>query len=179
MWLTPPIMKIQITDFAFASPVCQPVSAPCTSWAEAAWAAPSRNIMALSASPVKPMPVSSRNCRRVRPQPWGRWGKEGVMAKKPTPRGRASLRAGAAHAHQRRHAGRRTTDARHGAPEHRICHQRDPFTPVPGHFSVAPFHVPHRVIPTLPGRQKGCHMKRSGVWCPKLHPLFTPPFFRS
>src|SRR5439155_23775162 len=59
-WLTPPHKKIQITDFAFGVSVG-------VSNAVGVEATPSRKSMAPSARPVKPMPVSTRNERRVMP----------------------------------------------------------------------------------------------------------------
>src|SRR5262245_15477556 len=63
-WLTPPHMKSQITDFAFGVK-CGLPSGKCDA---SALAMPSLKSMAPSARPVKPMPVSARNERRVTPR---------------------------------------------------------------------------------------------------------------
>src|SRR5262245_66375684 len=57
MWLMPPHRKIQITDLALAVVAAEAGSLAFTS--------PSRASIAPSASPVKPMPTSLRNWRRL------------------------------------------------------------------------------------------------------------------
>src|SRR5262245_61331619 len=67
-WLTPPQRKIQITDFACGVKCGWPSGGRQISGGDGVLAKPSRKSMAERASPVKPMPVSSRNERRVMPQ---------------------------------------------------------------------------------------------------------------
>src|SRR5262249_39778601 len=62
-WLTPPFMKSQITLFAFGANWGRP-----SGGVHAAGAAyPSRCSIAASARPVKPIPMSARNTRRLIP----------------------------------------------------------------------------------------------------------------
>src|SRR6266545_2353304 len=67
-WLTPPQRKIQMTDFARGVKCGRPSGGCHTSAPPMARAEPSRNSMAPNARPVKPIPVSARNERRVMPQ---------------------------------------------------------------------------------------------------------------
>src|SRR5687767_15833360 len=67
-WLTPPQRKIQITDFAFGAKCGWPMGGCQPSAESFPSATPSRNKSAPNARPVKPIPVSARNDRRVTPQ---------------------------------------------------------------------------------------------------------------
>src|SRR5206468_10494451 len=64
-WLTPPHRKIQMTDLAFGGACGLPSGLAFR--ACSARAIPSRKSMAVSARPVKPIPVSARKERRVTP----------------------------------------------------------------------------------------------------------------
>src|SRR6266542_3698984 len=66
-WLTPPQRKIQMTDLARGGKCGLPSGGRQLEAGESARATPSRNKMAESASPVKPIPVSRRKERRVMP----------------------------------------------------------------------------------------------------------------
>src|SRR5882672_6604721 len=66
-WLTPPQRKIQMTDFALGAKCGLPSGGCHAVPAESERATPSRNSIAPNASPVKPIPVSARNDRRVTP----------------------------------------------------------------------------------------------------------------
>src|SRR6185503_17495773 len=69
-WLTPPQRKIQMTDLARGEKCGLPSGGRQLAPGDSPRATPSRNNIAESASPVKPMPVSWRNERRVMPAHW-------------------------------------------------------------------------------------------------------------
>src|SRR6476661_3849392 len=66
-WLTPPQRKIQMTDLARGGKCGLPSGGRQLEADDSPRATPSRNNIAESASPVKPMPVSRRKERRVMP----------------------------------------------------------------------------------------------------------------
>src|SRR3989442_899061 len=66
-WLTPPQRKIQMTDLALGGKCGLPSGGRQPEAGDSPRATPSRNKIAESASPVKPMPVSRRKERRVMP----------------------------------------------------------------------------------------------------------------
>src|SRR6266516_7446191 len=66
-WLTPPQRKIQMTDLARGGKCGLPSGGRQLEAGDSPRATPSRNNIAESASPVKPMPVSRRKERRVTP----------------------------------------------------------------------------------------------------------------